>query len=110
MTEHSNSPPPQAISIEFETYPMARSRFVAEVEGASILAADGRVLTGQLLVGHGAIAGVMERQLRDQVGPYRGIVVQRDGYLEMEAIWDDDRLIDGDGADIAEVSDLDDPI
>lgn len=108
MTEHSNPPPLEAISIEFETYPMAISSFTAEIKGASILAADGRILTGQLLIGHGAVAGVMERQTRDEVGPYRGIAVQRDGYIEIEAIWDGDRLIDGDGADIAEAFESDD--
>ena len=103
MTKHINPPVPRAISIEFETYPAARSRFTAEVEGATIIAEGGRVLSGQRLIGDGAVAGVIERQTRDQTGSYRCIAIQRDGYLEIEAIWDGDCLVDGDGADIAEV-------
>lgn len=37
MTKHIDPPLPQAISIEFETYAAARSRFTAEVEGATTI-------------------------------------------------------------------------
>ena len=108
MPDHVNPPPPEAIAIAFEVYPGVVTSCTAEVKGASIVAEDGRVLTGQRLVGHGAIASIMERQTRDEAGPYRGIVVQCDGYLEFEAIWDGDRLIDGDGFDVAGGGDDDD--
>lgn len=101
MKEHQNPPPPEAISIEFDTGHLVRSICTMEVEGAWIRADDGREFTGQLLVGYNTVAAVMERQLRDEVGPFRGIVIQRQGHLEMEAIWDGDRLINGDGWDMA---------
>ena len=101
MSAHQNTPVPEAVAISFETYPMARTRCTMVVEGALIQAEDGRDYTGYPLVGHGAVAAVMERQVRDEVGPFRGIVVKRDDHLEVEAIWDGDCLIDGEGADIA---------
>jgi hypothetical protein len=101
MKEHQNPPPPEAISIEFDTGHLVRSICTMEIEGAWIRADDGREFTGQKLVGYNAVAAVMERQLRDEAGPFRGIVIQRQGYLEMEAVWDGERLIDGDGSDLA---------
>lgn len=105
MSAHQNPPAPEAIVVSFETYPMARSRCTMVVEGASIQAEDGRDYAGYPLVGHGAVAAVMERQIRDEVGPFRGVVIQRDDHLEVEAIWDGGCLINGDGADLAACED-----
>lgn len=101
MAAHQNPPPPEAIPIAFETGHLVRSLCTMEVDGAWIRADDGREFTGQRLVGYNAVAAVMERQLRDETGPFRGIVIQRQGYLEMEAIWDGEYLIDGDGTNLA---------
>jgi len=49
----------------------------------------------------------MERQIRDEVGPFRGVVIQRSEHLEVDAIWDGDCLIDSDGADLAVCDDSD---
>ena len=43
----------------------------------------------------------MERKIRDEFEPWRSRLEQHDEWCEVTAIWDGDRLIDGDGADIA---------
>jgi hypothetical protein len=57
-------------------------------------------VAGGIVRGFGAVTSFVERKLRDEYEPLRGRVEQHDGWMEVTAIWDEDRLIDGDGANI----------
>lgn len=93
--------PPEEIDVTIDTRSSRTSwRCVIEIDGTLVTAGDGRSLAGSAVRGFGAVASVMERKLRDEYEPLLGTVEQRDGWLEVTAIWDDDRLIDGDGANI----------
>jgi hypothetical protein len=103
-----NPPLPKTVdvTITFGASPMIRS--VTEVSGIHVVATDGRELSGQPLRGFAAVASHLERHLRYSDEPIRGEVEQKDGWLELTAIWVDDKLIDGDGADISPRYDDDD--
>lgn len=93
--------PPEEVDVTIDTRSSRTSwRCVIEINGALVTAEDGRTMTDGVVRGFGAVASVMERRLRDEYEPLRGMVEQRDGWLEVTAIWDGDRLIDGDGANI----------
>lgn len=101
MADPQSDAPPEEIDVTIDTRSVRTSwRCVIEIDGALVTAEDGRTMTGGIVRGFGAVASVMERKLRDEYEPLLGTVEQRDGWLEVTAIWDDDRLIDGDGANI----------
>ena len=102
MPHHVSPPPLEEIDVTVDARSLGVSYNCSiDVRGASIVADDGHVFANQVLRGHGAVASVMERKLRDEYGLLEGRVEQKHGYLEVNAISDGDKLIDGDGGDLA---------
>ena len=91
---------PEEIEVSIDPYG-STSSVKAVVEGAKIIAADGRDLSGQVLVAHWAIASIIERQL--SLGVYEikaRVQPMPDGTLGATAIWQDGQWFDEDHADV----------